>query len=146
MATANKSTARYFEAQINWKDSMFYRDPETVILKMGDIKEYEDQNIFYYLQSESELNTNEGIRDFNILSFIEISNPFLTIREKLIQAFELMLDNEETIRLTANTAEELGLDTETNYRITSIHSNEDIDLYNEESDIFLTVGILGVII
>ena len=141
--------SRYFEAQIQWKDDHFKDIIEYVYFKLGDIVESEDDSIFYYLQSESELETlkgeNESVEDFYIVSIKEVSNPFITLREKLMQSFELMLNN-KTVRLTANTASELEQDINTTYIITAIHSNEELDLYNEENDIFITVGILGILI
>ena len=148
------NTSKYFEAQILWKDELMSKDPETVLFKLGgyessDEISQEDDKIFYYLQSESELETLKGeaesIEDFYIVSIKEVSNPFITLREKLIQSFELMLNN-KTVRLTANTASELEQDINTTYIITAIHSNEELDLYNEENDIFITVGILGILI
>lgn len=72
--------SRYFEAQILYKDDIFM-PVTTVVFKLGDSIDQEDDKIFYYLQSESELETlrgeTESIEDFYILSYTEISNPFI---------------------------------------------------------------------
>lgn len=59
-----------YVATIKWLDNGTIQ--EDMIFKVGDIED-DDDNIFFYLQSEDEINSlkTEGIEDFIIISYTE---------------------------------------------------------------------------
>lgn len=65
-----KTKSRYFNATIQWHDNKDIQDD--MILKIGDIEE-DDDNIFFYLDKESEIEEfkKDGIHEWKILDVYE---------------------------------------------------------------------------
>lgn len=68
-----KRKEKYYEATIKWSDNGNIEDGK--ILKIGDIGE-DDDNIFFYLESEEELKSfkNIGHHEWTIIEVTEIIN------------------------------------------------------------------------
>jgi hypothetical protein len=64
--------AKYFSATIRWGDGEVC---EGYIFKMGDVVESEDDNIFFYIQKESDMEAfmEEGVEDCVVLGYSETS-------------------------------------------------------------------------
>jgi len=60
--------SKYFVATIQWPDGDIC---EGYIFKCGDIDEAEDDNIFFYIEKESDMDSfmEEGVEDFVVLSY-----------------------------------------------------------------------------
>ena len=57
-----------FKADIKWLDTQ--EVCEGVLMKVGDINEENDDNIFFYLESEDEIDSfkEEGVHEFIVLN------------------------------------------------------------------------------
>jgi len=63
--------SKYFVATIQLQDGEIC---EGYIFKCGDMDEDEDDNIFFYIDTESDMNSfmEEGVEDFVVLGYEEI--------------------------------------------------------------------------
>ena len=67
-----KNKIMRFSTTIKWLDS---GDTEDVILKIGDIDEAKDEDVFFYIKSEHDLESfkKEGVHDWIILKTVKIT-------------------------------------------------------------------------
>ena len=65
--------SKYYNATIKWIDNGDIQDD--MLLKIGDV-EYDDDNIFFYLDSEREIEEfkKEGAHEWVILDIVELLN------------------------------------------------------------------------